>query len=485
MTGDLLTLSTREMDTVAIITRLAERRMTQAQAARCLDRSERQVRRLLRAFERDGPAGLRDKRRGRPASNRIPKAYQEYVVGLVRERYRDFGPTFAGEKLLEHHDIRVATETLRQWMIADGLWKTRVQRRKRIQQPRHRRDCYGELVQIDGCDHHWFEDRGPRCVLLVYVDDATGKLMALRMCESESAFSYFHATRAYLERHGKPVAFYSDKAGVFRVNAKSPKAGDGFTQFGRAMTDLNIDVICANTPAAKGRVERAHQTLQDRLVKELRLRGICAMDDANRYLPEFMDDYNRRFARAARSNHDAHRPLLERDGLDDIFTWQEERRVTAQLTVHHKRTMYLLEPTEEAKAAAKKHVTAVEYEDGGVSIRFRGIPLAAHLFHKDGSVTQASIIENKLLSGALTEIRKRQQQREVVLVKSAKTKREKRIVRRRFEILGRAAAGGRFDLADYELGEIEEQFLETLPHAAPPQVQSLATADVKILQRSL
>ena len=432
MTGDLLTLSTREMDTLAIITRLAERRMTQAQAARSLDRSERQVRRLLRAFERDGPAGLADKRRGRPAPNRIAKAYQEHVVGLVRERYADFGPTFAQEKLEEYHDIRVATETLRQWMIAAGIWKTRAERKKRIQQPRHRRDCYGELVQIDGSDHHWFEDRGPRCVLLVYVDDATGKLMALRMCVSESAFSYFHATRSYLGRHGKPVAFYSDKAGVFRVNAKRPKAGDGFTQFGRAMSDLNIDIICANTPAAKGRVERANKTLQDRLVKELRLRGICTMNDANAYLPEFMDDYNRRFGRAARNDHDAHRPLLERDCLDDIFTWQEQRRVTAQLTVHHKRTMYLLEPTEEAKAAAKKRVTVVEYEDGRVSIRFEGIALAARPFHKDGCVTQGTIVENKLLSGALTEIRKRQQQREQELVRSAKSKREKRIVRDRF-----------------------------------------------------
>jgi hypothetical protein len=269
-------------------------------------------------------------------------------------------------------------------------------------------------------------------VLLVYVDDATGKLMALRMCESESAFSYFHATRSYLERHGKPVALYSDKAGVFRVNAKRPKAGDGFTQFGRAMSDLNIDVICANTPAAKGRVERAHQTLQDRLVKELRLRGICTIDEANAYLPEFMDDYNRRFGRVARNDHDAHRSLLERDDLDDIFTWQEERRVTAQLTVHHKRTMYLLEPTEEAKAAAKKRVTVVEYEDGRVSIRFQGVVLAARPFHKDGCVTQGSIVENKLLSGALTEIRKRQQQKEQELVRSAKSKREKRIVRDRF-----------------------------------------------------
>ena len=226
------------------------------------------------------------------------------------------------------------------------------------------------------------------------------------------------------------MALYSDKAGVFRVNAKSPKAGDGFTQFGRAMTELNIDVICANTPAAKGRVERAHQTLQDRLVKELRLRGISTMDDANRYLPEFMDDYNRRFARVARNDHDAHRPLTERDHLDDIFTWQEQRRVTAQLTVHHKRTMYLLEPTPEAKAAAKKRVTVVEYEDGGVSIRFQGVTLAARPFHKDGCVTQGSIVENKLLSGALTEIRKRQQQKEQELVRSAKTKREKRIVAR-------------------------------------------------------
>ena len=143
--------------------------------------------RLLRAFEKDGPAGLRDKRRGRPAPNRIPKAYQEHVVALVRERYADLGPTLAAEKLQECHHIRVATETLRQWMIEDGTWKTRAQRRKRIQQPRHRRDCYGELVQIDGSDHHWLEDRGPRCVLLVYADDATGKLMELRICNFTSA----------------------------------------------------------------------------------------------------------------------------------------------------------------------------------------------------------------------------------------------------------------------------------------------------------
>jgi transposase len=431
MTDDLTTLSTREMDRLQVVLRIADGRLTQTAGAKILGVSDRQMRRICRRFDQEGAAGLESKRRGQ-SNRRLPVELRKEALGLVRARYADFGPTLAQEKLLEQHDIRVATETLRQWMIDDGIWLTRRQRKKRIQQPRHRRDCYGELVQIDGSDHHWFEDRGPRCVLLVYVDDATGKLMALRMCVSESAFSYFHATRSYLGRHGKPVAFYSDKAGVFRVNAKRPKAGDGFTQFGRAMSDLNIDVICANTPAAKGRVERANKTLQDRLVKELRLRGICTMEDANGYLPEFAQDYNRRFGRVARNDHDAHRPLLERDCLDDIFTWQEERRVTAQLTVHHKRTMYLLEPTPEAKAAARKRVTVVEYEDGRVSIRFEGVALAARPFHKDGCVTQGAIVENKLLSGALTEIRKRQQRKEEVLVKSAKSKREKQIVRDRF-----------------------------------------------------
>ena len=431
MDTGLVVMSRREIERAHVMRAIQERRLTQKQAASQLALSVRQVERLCARYKRDGPAGLVSRQRGQ-RNHVLPDGLREEALCIVRTRYPDFGPTLAHEKLLEVHGLRLSVETLRKWMIADGIWKTRTQRKKRIQQPRHRRDCYGELVQIDGSDHHWFEDRGPRCVLLVYVDDATGKLMALRMCESESAFSYFHATRAYLERHGKPVALYSDKAGVFRVNAKSPKAGDGFTQFGRAMSELNIDVICANTPAAKGRVERAHQTLQDRLVKELRLRGICTIDEANAYLPEFMDDYNRRFGRAARNDHDAHRPLLERDGLDDIFTWQEERRVTAQLTVHHKRTMYLLEPTAEAKAAARKRVTVVEYEDGRVSIRFEGVALAARPFHKDGCVTQGSIVENKLLSGALTEIRKRQQQKEKALVQSAKTKREKRIVRDRF-----------------------------------------------------
>ena len=161
-----------------------------------------------------------------------------------------------------------------------GLWVRRKDRLKRIHQPRARRDCLGELVQIDGSEHWWFEDRGPQCTLLVYVDDATSRLMHLKFVETESTFDYFQATREYLEAHGKPIAFYSDKHGVFRVNSAGAVQGDGMTQFGRSLHALNIDILCANTPQAKGRVERANKTLQDRLVKEFRLQGVS--DDRRR-----------------------------------------------------------------------------------------------------------------------------------------------------------------------------------------------------------
>jgi hypothetical protein len=178
-----------------------------------------------------------------------------------------------GFQLREVHGIALGRETLRLWMVEAGLWLDRNQRRKHVHQPRHRRDCVGELVQVDGCEHWWFEARGPQCTLLVFIDDATSRLMHLQFVESESTFAYFHAARAYLEAWGKPVAFYSDKHGVFRVNHEGAIGGDGMTQFGRALHALNIDIICANSSQAKGRVERAHKTLQDRLVKELRLAG--------------------------------------------------------------------------------------------------------------------------------------------------------------------------------------------------------------------
>src|ERR1017187_7358715 len=199
-----------------------------------------------------------------------------------------------------------------------GLWIPRKLRPPKIQQPRTRRSCTGELVQIDGCEHHWFEHRAPACTALVYVDDATSRLMVTRFCGAESTFGYYEPTREYIDRHRKPLAFYSDKASVFRVNKKDAAAGAGHTQFGRALYELNIDGICANTAAAKGRVERAHKTLTDRLVKELRLQGISSIEAANAFMPAFIAAYNAKFGKVPRDGHDAHRAIREDENLDLI-----------------------------------------------------------------------------------------------------------------------------------------------------------------------
>jgi hypothetical protein len=267
-------------------------------------------------------------------------------------------------------------------------------------------------VQVDGSEHWWFEDRGPQCTLLVFVDDATSRLMHLQFVESESTFAYFHAARAYLEAWGKPIAFYSDKHGVFRVNHPGALGGDGMTQFGRALHALNIDIICANSSPAKGRVERANRTLQDRLVKELRLAGAATLADGNALLPAFMADYNARFAKAPANSKDLHRRLGPGEDLEDAFAWKEERTLSRALTLQYDKILFILEPVEQAKAAIGKRVTVVDYPDGRLAIRYNGVELAYRTFDKIQQVDQGAIVENKRLGAALTFIREEQLRRE-------------------------------------------------------------------------
>ncbi|MCG5051464.1 MAG: ISNCY family transposase [Myxococcales bacterium] len=376
-------MSALEMDRMQVVQRVLEKRLTQAEAAMVLGLSQRQVRRLCQSMRCQGPRALVSRKRGRPSNRQLPEVVQEYAVGLISERYRDFGPTLAHEKLTELHGVRVSRETLRKWMIGAEIWTPRAQRGPRIHQPRRRRDCLGELVQIDGSDHEWFEGRGQRCTLLVFIDDATGRLMELRFVEVESAFDYFDATASYVRKHGKPAAFYSDKHSIFRVNQEgSTGAAKGVTQYGRALGELNIDIICANTAQAKGRVERMNKTLQDRLVKELRLHGISNAEDANAFVPAFMDAYNNRFERAPRSLHNAHRPLLEGEDLNLIFTWQEDRKLSQSLVVQFQRNSYLVEPTTETSKLAGKTVRVHLWKDGQVQLRHNNQPLSFALFDK-------------------------------------------------------------------------------------------------------
>ena len=287
--------------------------MIQREAAEVLGVSVRQVKRLVQTYRREGVKGLVSKRRGKPSNNRLRGETKQKALNLLKSKYEGFRPTLAHEKLVELDGLKMCNESVRQLMIAEGLWKPQKVRKVVTHQMRERRACVGELIQIDGSEHDWFEGRAPKCTLLVFIDDASGRLLQLLLVERESFFGYCQAAEGYFSRYGKPGAFYSDKHGIFRVN-NLPSSGhsDALTQFGRAMQELDIQIICANTPQAKGRVERAIQTLQDRLPKELRLRGISCREAGNAYLPEFMADFNRRFAVPPRSTHDGHRPISPR-----------------------------------------------------------------------------------------------------------------------------------------------------------------------------
>lgn len=414
----LIAMSERDLQRIEVLSKVTAGRMTVVSAAHVLDLSERQIRRLLERIRTGGAASIRHKAIGRPSNNRISDEVRDYAMTLVRERYADFGPTLATEKLAERDGLRVSRETVRGWMSDAGLWLSRKQRR-RFHQPRLRREAYGELVQIDGSEHRWFEDRGPPCSLLVFVDDATGRLMQLRFVRSESAFTYFEALKLYLQAHGAPVAFYSDKHSVFRVAKKDAMGGQGMTQFGRALCELNIEILCANSSQAKGRVERMNRTLQDRLVKELRLSGIDSMEAGNAFLPGFMEDYNARFAIVPARPDNLHRPLnLAPDRLTEILCKREQRYVGSQLTFSFERQRIMLEVSEVTRGLVGRYVETYAYADGRLEVRWKGYSLPYTVFDKDQRVTHAAITENKRLGDVLAYIKERQEQQDKPKVKS-------------------------------------------------------------------
>lgn len=400
-TTGMITMSMREADRLKTIQAVVDGMLRVGQAALRLGVSLRQVERMLLRYAAQGAAGLISRKRGRPSNHQLEPGLADRAMALIRQRYADFGPTLAREKLLECHGLAIGKETLRHLMIDAGLWATRRQRAPPIHQPRARRACLGELVQIDGSDHAWFEDRAPSCTLLVYIDDATSRLMALHFTPTESTFGYFEATRQYLQRHGKPIAFYSDKAAVFRPTADSTDFGHGVTQFGRALFELNIDILCANTSQAKGRVERANLTLQDRLVKEMRLRDIGTLEAANAFAPHFIADFNARFAKAPHSDFDAHRPLRTDEDLRLIFTWRLQRKVSQSLTLQHDKIIYLLSESATSRALIHRYIDVFEYPEGLIELRANGRTLPFTQYDRLPVIDMAQMVDNKRLGRAL------------------------------------------------------------------------------------
>jgi hypothetical protein len=363
------------------------------------------MRRLLERYDQFGAAGLVHGHRNRLSNRRRPVADRERVLALVQEHYSGYGPTLAAEKLLERHGVPIPRETLRGWMRESGLWLTRAQRRS-FHQVRPRREHFGELVQIDGSEHRWFGADQPACTLLVFIDDATGRLMQLELVPSESTQSYFGALEGYLTRHGCPVAFYSDKHTVFRIAKPDAIGGQGMTQFGRALAELNIEILCAHSSQAKGRVERANRTLQDRLVKELRLAGITTIAEANAYLPGFMDSFNARFARPPARPGDLHRPLkITLSRLRDILCRREMRHVGQQLQLSWHRKLLILDRNALTESLPGKYLEVFDFGGGRVELRWNGLSLPYRVFDKDHRLVHTEIVENKRLTEALAMVR--------------------------------------------------------------------------------
>lgn len=372
-------MSVSERERGYLVRQTLECRLGQREASERLGISVRQFKRLVHRQKTEGDGGVISRQRGRPSNNRLPAALRTRIGALLSDKYPDFGPTLAAEKLLEREGITVSAETIRQMQIELGLWKPKRRRAKRVFQVRERRARFGELIQIDGSPHDWFEGRGPRCTLIVFIDDATSRLTALRFAPTETARAYLEALRSHVLEHGRPLAFYSDRHGIFRVNAKDAKSGDGKTEFGRVADRLAIVPIHALTPQAKGRVERANQTLQDRLVKEMRLHGaIASIEAANAFAPAFMARWNEKFAVPPRDATPAHRPWTKTSAeLDDDLARQEQRVLSKALTFRAGGTMYCVKTSGPGTALRGAKVTLHHFLGGGISVRYKDRVLSA------------------------------------------------------------------------------------------------------------
>ena len=365
-TEDRIAMSQQERDTLTIMRPVLQGERTQVEAARLLGLSVRQVRRLQRKLQEDGDAALIHGLRGQPSNHRLDPAFRRKVVTAYRQRYGDFGPTFACEKLAEE-GLTVRPDTLRRWLMAEGLWQRR-RRRDPHRSRRPRRACFGELVQMDASIHDWLEGRGDELVLISMIDDATSRILA-RFYTQGTVDAHMDLLERWLRRYGRPLALYTDRHSIFEPQDKGKALPNAETQFGRALRELSIELIRAHSPQAKGRIERSFGTAQDRWVKELRLAKAQSLEAANGVLERLLPEHNRRFAQPARQSGDAHRPLGRSFDLAAILSLQEERVVANDYTIRfHNRFYQLLKPVWPGERGGT--VIVEQRRDGTLAIRF-------------------------------------------------------------------------------------------------------------------
>jgi transposase len=373
---DMIEMSQRELMRLHVIHKAIEGLLKQKEAAELLSLSNRQIRRLIKKVEEEGDRGIVHKSRGKPSNRKLPKKIKDSAIELYRRKYMGFGPLLASEKLLEQDGITVNDETLRKWLIESGDWK-KTRKGRKHRQWRPRKHHLGEMIQIDGSHHDWFEGRGPECVLMGYIDDATGKAYA-RFYDYEGTKPAFDSFKRYAKKYGIPVSAYLDKHTTY----KSPKKAafplydeEPLSQFERAMKELGVKVKHAHSPQAKGRVERLFRTFQDRLVKEMRLREIKTVEEANKFLAEYLPRYNRKFEVKPKEKADLHRKIPKGLNLDGILCIKEERMLRNDFTISYKGKLYQIKESIKAeKVTVQERINGkMLITNNGASLEFKEI----------------------------------------------------------------------------------------------------------------
>lgn len=387
-------LNSSEQEKAGILSLAIEGKITNAHAAKQLRLSIRQIQRVKAKIRSDGTSGIVHKLKGKPSNHQLDKALKEKALKLVKEKYDDFKPTFAAEKLQEIHGLSINPQTLRRWMASDGLWKTRKQNKTgEYRSWRPRKECFGELIQFDGSYHLWFENRlvdefgiPIETCLLAGIDDATGKITRAEFLANEGVAAVFTFWQGYVLETGKPANVYLDKFSTYKINHKSAVDNkELMTQFGRAMKDLAINLIPANSPQAKGRIERLFKTLQDRLIKEMRLAKINTPEDGNKFLEEvFIPKFNDKFSVAPAKEGNVHNSLTDTDknNLNRIFSVQSERVINNDFTIQFKTKWYQLTEIQPTTIRAKEKITVEEWLDATIHFSLREKYLAYILLPK-------------------------------------------------------------------------------------------------------